>query len=149
MPEQNCPFCGIDEERNRILEVCNRVVVILSNPWLIEGHTLVIPKRHAVSLSALTPDERNELFGTAIYFQEKIKRIFSGLWGKPAGCDFLQHDRPFMPTTKISVPGHVHIHLLPRSWEDDYYQKVQKYETSVFQELGLEEREKFQNLLAE
>jgi diadenosine tetraphosphate (Ap4A) HIT family hydrolase len=149
MSNEACPFCAIDSERNRILKSRERVVVILSNPRLMPGHTLVIPRRHVTSFTALTVDELGDLFGTAIHFQEKLKEVFTELWGVQAGCDLSQHDRPFMPTDRISVPIHLHIHLRPRGWCDGYYQEVLRHETAMFRDMSLAEKKKFQLLLGE
>ena len=45
---------------------------MFSNPRLMEGHLLVIPKRHVEKLSELNEEERKELFDTVIEYQEKI-----------------------------------------------------------------------------
>lgn len=150
MTEKKCPFCNLDTERNRVIDDSRpNVVVILSNPRLMAGHTLVIPRRHADRLSALDPNEREWLFHTAIHYQEKIKRVFTERWGKPAGCDLSQHDRIFMPMTELTIPQHVHIHLRPRYWQDPYYEQVLRHETAVFQPLTQGEKDEFQKLLAE
>jgi diadenosine tetraphosphate (Ap4A) HIT family hydrolase len=147
MAEKPCPFCNLDRERNRILHESKYVVVVLSNPRLMEGHALVIPKRHVDRLSVLSSTERLALIDVAVVFQERIKEAFLSLWGKPAGCDLSQHDRIFMPTTQLSVPQHVHIHLRPRYWQDPYYEEVLRHETDMFQPLSDEEKEKYQKLL--
>ena len=142
--DSNCPFCAVDKEKNRILLETHSVIVILSNPRLMPGHTLVIPRRHVAAWTDLAAFAREELLETAIRFQGKLKRLHPG-----GGCDLSQHDRPFMPTTKLTIPRHMHIHLRPRTWCDEFYEKVSKHETDVFQDLTQEEKEKFQKLLAE
>jgi len=143
MPEPECPFCLIQSsaEEEGILFKGQHVFVILSSPRLMEGHLLVIPKIHVSELSALTADETGELFGVAIGFQKRLKELFQ------SGCDLSQHDRPFMPTTRLTVPHHLHIHLKPRTWKDEYYEKVQQYETDLFKDLSSEERGRLWGLL--
>lgn len=140
MPD--CAFCPPKLVQDEVLEEKEHVFVKLSNPRLMPGHVLVIPKRHVSSLSELSPVERAELFDTAMALQEKIKALSPG-----NGCDLSQHDRPFMPTTKLTVPQHLHVHLRPRTWQDGYYQAVSRHETAVFQELPEGEIERFREIL--
>lgn len=142
--DSNCPFCSAKLSKERILYEEKLVFVILSDPRLMEGHTLVIPTRHVSSLAELTEDERRKLFHVAIRFQEKLKKLYPG-----GGCDLSQHDRPFMPTTKLTIPGHIHIHLRPRTWQDGYYERVLMHETGMFGELTRAEMKKFRKLLGE
>jgi histidine triad (HIT) family protein len=136
-----CPFCKIlTEVRERIIQEKAYSFVILSDPRLMPGHTLVIPKRHVERLSELTEEERKDLFDTAIIIQEKILDEFA------SGCDLAQHCRPFLEQSRLKV-DHVHIHLRPRELEDELYQKVQKYEVAVFKELDRAEFEKYKNIL--
>ena len=151
MQVPECAFCLVDQKRNPILKDGRLVFVVLSNKRLILGHTLVIPKRHVSTLAELSNDERLELFETAIHFQEKIKALWS-LTG--AGCDLSQHDRPFMRNTPaarsgLAVPEHLHIHLRPRIWQDEYYERVLRHETSMFAEPNFEELQRMVNLLGE
>lgn len=136
-----CRFCEIEEkQKQRILTVRDRVVVIFSNPRLMPGHLLVIPKRHAVSLAELSAEEQKELFDTVINFQEKILKHVA------AGCDIRQNNRPFLPESELTV-RHVHIHLQPREFEDELYVKAQQYEKEVFKPLPEEEVRKYRELL--
>jgi diadenosine tetraphosphate (Ap4A) HIT family hydrolase len=143
MTAEECPFCNLNTERNRVLKEGKLVHVIVSNPSLMQGHTLVLPKRHVSMLAELTVDERAELLETAIHFQQKIKTVFQ------SGCDLLQHDRPFMPATKVSVPGHLHVHLRPRQWKDPFYTKVAVHETPLFYDVPEHEMRKVLRLLGE
>lgn len=136
----DCPFCNIPKEK--ILKQGKNVCVILSNPRLRPGHALVIPKQHALKLSELDEDTRKELLDTAIEFQEKIISKVS------SGCDIRQNYRPFLKQSKLKV-DHVHLHVLPRDFEDELYQKSQIYEKEIFKDLSDEEKEKFSKLLAE
>lgn len=145
MINQKCPFCFEPEEKARkILKEGRHVRVILSNPRLMVAHTLVIPKRHVATFPELSEEELTELFKAAIHFQEKLKKLHP--YG---GCDLSQHDRPFMPTTRLTIPGHLHIHLRPRFFKDRYYKKVLIRETRQFGKLTEEEENELLELLAE
>jgi len=127
-----CPFCDPVRNRDRTLKNGKLVYVILSDPRLVFGHLLIIPKRHVEKLSQLTAEERKELIGTAVEFQEKILEKIA------EGCDLRQNYRPFQKEDGIKV-NHLHLHLLPRELHDNLYQQFQIYETGVFRPLSKEE----------
>jgi len=130
-----CPFCDVSNEKNRILKEGKFTRVIFSNPRLMPGHLLVIPKRHVEKISELNKEEREELLNNVIEFQEKIlKKVASG-------CDVRQNYRPFQKQNKLKV-HHLHIHLYPRELFDELYEKCQIFEKGVFNELSEEELNK-------
>jgi len=53
-----CPFCNINSEKTRILKDGNFTRVVFSNPRLMPGHLLVIPKRHVEKISDLNKEEQ-------------------------------------------------------------------------------------------
>lgn len=132
----DCPFCEILVNRTRIIEEKIYCFIILSNPRLMPSHTLVIPKRHIEKVSDMTKDEKNELFDALLEYQEKILNNIA------SGCDIRQHYRPFMPQSKVKV-NHIHFHLHPREFEDVLFEKSQRYEHEMWEELSEEEREKY------
>jgi len=131
----NCPFCNIYEKKERIIESKEHTFVILSNPRLLPGHLLVIPKRHIEKLSELNEEERKEIFKTVIEYQEKIINKIS------KGCDIKQNYRPFLKQSNLKV-DHMHFHLLPREFEDELYKKSQFSERDIFKKVSDEEIEK-------
>jgi diadenosine tetraphosphate (Ap4A) HIT family hydrolase len=136
-----CRFCDLEtKETHRIVERLEHCLVIFSNPRLMPGHLLVVPKRHAVHLSDLNDSEQKELFDTAIQYQEKILNNIA------SGCDLKQHNRPFLPENDLKV-DHVHVHLQPREFEDELYTKSQIYDREIFKPLEQEEIEKILPLL--
>ena len=138
----NCPFCSLNSERNRIIRAGDFVTVITISPRLTPGHLLVIPKRHVGKISELREDERQELFATAVEFQERIlERIASG-------CDLTQHYRPFQQQDGIKV-DHLHIHLRPRELYDELYEKCQIHERDVFTKPSEEELRAITEALSE
>lgn len=137
-----CPFCTIDKEKTRVVHKTALSFVALSNPHLMPGHILVIPRRHVERLVELNGEERMDLFHTLVKMQEKILQKFS------RGCDIRQNMRPFLPQGRLKV-DHVHFHLQPREFKDDLYEKSQKFEADIFQDLTEEEEEKFTGLFGE
>jgi ATP adenylyltransferase len=132
-----CPFCK--QERSLLIKDGKLVFVQLSNPRLVDGHLLVIPKRHVGRLSDLTEEERKEILDMTADFQDKILGRFS------SGCDVRQNSRPFLPQSKLKV-DHLHIHLLPREFEDELYKKSMIFETEMFKDLTDEEKVRFVKL---
>ena len=128
----DCRFCKIDPKKSKVIKRGKSVYVILSNPRLVDGHLLVIPKKHVEKLSQLDKEERDELIETVIEFQEKILSKFS------SGCDMRQNCRPFLKESEVKV-DHLHFHLLPREFEDELYKKCQIHEKEVFRMLTEEE----------
>ena len=135
-----CPFCTLDPKRNTIIENRKNCFVMFSNPRLMEGHLLVIPKRHVERLSELNEQEKKELLETVIGFEEKLLKIFPG-------CDIRQNYRPFVKQSDHKV-NHLHIHLQPRTMEDDLYKKVQVFEKDVFKWSTKNEESKLIKLLS-
>jgi diadenosine tetraphosphate (Ap4A) HIT family hydrolase len=124
-----CRFCNLEEkESERILKVFTHCTVIFSNPRLMPGHLLVIPKRHLLNLCELSEEERKELFDVTITYQEKILKHVA------PGCDIKQHNRPFITENDLKV-DHLHIHLQPRGFEDELYLKSQIHDIQIFQKL--------------
>ncbi len=138
---ENCPFCDIDKERNRILKDGNFVRVIFSNPRLMPGHLLIIPKRHVEKISELNNGEQQESFKMIIEFQEKI------LSKVASGCDVRQHYRPFEKQGRLKV-NHLHFHLQPRELYDKLYEKSQILEKDVFKDLTPKELDKMFKILS-
>ena len=101
---------------------------------------MVIPKRHVGKLSELSKDEKEELLNFIIEYQEKI------LNNVAQGCDIRQNYRPFMKQGKLKI-DHLHIHLLPREFDDDLYLKCQIFEKTIFKPLTQEEINKISKLL--
>ena len=131
----DCPFCKIDKEKTRIIKEGEYNYVCFSNPRLMPGHLLVIPKRHVEKLSELSKDEKDELFNLVIEYQEKILKNTAN------GCDIRQNCRPFQKQSGLKL-DHLHIHLQPREFEDELYQKCQIFKKDIFKPLTQEEIDK-------
>ncbi len=137
----NCPFCDdISKKADRIIKETEHTVTLLSNPKLMDGHLLVIPKRHIEKPSELTIQERIDLFNEVINIQEKVLEKIA------PGCDISEHYRPFIPDNKFKVT-HLHFHIRPRFLDDELYTKVQIDEKDVFKDLDSGEWEKYKLIL--
>jgi ATP adenylyltransferase len=74
------------------------------------GHVMVAPHRHIATLAAATPDELSEMMALARRLEHAMKEAYhpDGInlgmnLGRPAGA---------------GVPGHLHLHMVPR-WSGD------------------------------
>ncbi len=113
--DDGCVFCRIlasDEpgEKTYVVrrdEVC--AVLLNAYPYTT-GHLMVMPVRHVGELEDLTTDETSAVWGTVTDAVRALKAAYrpEGLnvgvnLGRPAGA---------------GVPGHFHVHVLPR-WNGD------------------------------
>ena len=135
----DCPFCAIDKEKTRIVKRYKNFFVVLSNPRLVRGHLLVIPKKHFEKLFELNKKLKGELFEILVEFQEKLLRFYFG-------CDIRQNYRPFLKENKFKV-SHLHFHLIPRKFEDKLYKKSQIFEKEIFENLRDKEAKEVINIL--
>ena len=100
-----CPFCEKNIDKKSIVKKGKTVIVFLSDPRLVKGHLLVVPRRHVEKLSELTKAEQEELFRTVIEYQEKILSLFA------SGCDIRQNYRPFQKQNGLKV-HHLHFQYM-------------------------------------
>ncbi|MFZ2188953.1 MAG: HIT family protein [Candidatus Moraniibacteriota bacterium] len=135
-----CPFCNINEKRNKVIDKSEKVSVIFSNPRLMPGHILVIPKRHIERISELDDEERTALMEMVAKWEEKIVSKIS------LGCDVRQNYRPFQKQSNLRV-NHLHVHLQPRNYKDELFQKCQIHEIDIFKDLEVSELDKISELL--
>lgn len=132
----DCRFCTIiNDETEHVVAYRRHCFVLLSNPRLVPGHLLVIPRRHVEQPSELSEEERKDFFDTMLEYQDYI------LAHVAPGCDMRQHCKPFLPESRLKV-NHVHVHLLPRTFQDEIYIHTQKND-ELFTEMTNQERDHF------
>ncbi|MBF7081756.1 HIT domain-containing protein [Desulfallas sp. Bu1-1] len=111
-----CIFCeklnaaGEKDRENYVLFRGEKAFVILNIYPYNNGHLLVAPARHVGDIEELDPVEMQELFSTTRLMVKLLRRAFNpdgfnvGVnLGKIAGA---------------GIPGHFHIHIVPR-WGGD------------------------------
>jgi ATP adenylyltransferase len=109
-----CIFCdkpaaGDDERSNIVFRSAHCFAMLNTYPYN-NGHLMVAPFRHVATLSMLTPDERGDLIECVARAEALLARALSPQ-GMNVGVN-LGH------CAGAGVPGHVHVHLVPR-WEGD------------------------------
>lgn len=133
MAQTDCPFCNIHTQKDRILWEDDLTVTFLSDPRLMPGHTLVVPKRHIEKPWELTKEELLQIFHNLWKIEQRV--IETGLG---TGCDVRQNYRPFMPQSRIKV-DHLHFHAMPRTFQDELYQASMRFEE--FEDVEDDERQ--------
>ena len=123
----DCVFCNL--RKGRIIAETKNTMTLLSDPYLMKGHSLVVPKLHVERLSDLSHGVRHELIDEVMKFQQVL---MNGL--KAQGVDLRQNYRPFLPNSKLKV-SHLHFHLVPRWFEDELYEKSMIHEKEIFKDL--------------
>lgn len=137
MEKADCPFCDLKE---RILKENERAFVLLSNPRKTPGHFLVIPKRHVEKPWDIEVAELQDVFSLIGFIEQRLVEHFGG------GCDMRQNYRPFLPQGRLKV-DHIHYHVIPRTFKDTIYEKVEQFETGLFEDLSDEEHDRIARLL--
>ncbi len=109
-----CIFCekpGEDDDRKNLILLRTPLSFIILNAYPYNnGHLMVAPFRHVGTLGELTPEERCDLMETVAGAEGILTRAFAPQ-GMNVGIN-LGH------CAGAGVPGHVHVHIVPR-WEGD------------------------------
>jgi diadenosine tetraphosphate (Ap4A) HIT family hydrolase len=107
MPNQ-CPFCDIEASR---IQLENGVGIAILDAFPVsEGHTLVIPKKHVVSLYDLPTNEQAALWQLVSEVRSNLSHKL-----KPDGFNIGINDGRAAGQTVM----HAHIHVIPRRIGDD------------------------------
>ena len=111
MKHEDCIFCKIaqDKKYERKIKESNNFFAILDIKPVSEGHTLIIPKKHFVTLLDLP----NKLGEELLKF---TKDVASDLLEKKKGDGFNIIMNNLEPAGQIVK--HAHIHVIPRKEND-------------------------------
>jgi len=107
MNSVSCAFCdrpglAVIWESSCFLAVCNRFPVV-------EGHSLLLPKRHVASFMALTPEEWADLYGMS-------RQLIAALLSTYDTTSFDYALQEGVPAGR-SIE-HLHFHVIPRRTGD-------------------------------
>lgn len=116
--EARCVFCrilrsgttGTSDEKNLIVHRGTDAIVILNAYPYTSGHLMVMPIRHVGSLGDLTDAEHAEMWDLVRHATGAITRAYN-----PGG---LNVGANLGRAAGAGIPGHLHIHALPR-WDGD------------------------------
>jgi ATP adenylyltransferase len=110
---EGCVFCekvqSEEDEANLVLLRGDKTIVMMNLYPYNNGHLLIMPKRHVGDIEDLTGEEMAELF---LMTQKivKVLRVFN-----PEGFNVGAN---IGKVAGAGVPGHFHIHIVPR-WGGD------------------------------
>ncbi|UCE23599.1 MAG: HIT domain-containing protein [Candidatus Zixiibacteriota bacterium] len=112
--EKGCIFCRRlkmkDSVKNLVLYRADKTFIILNKFPYNSGHTMIVPKRHVAQIEKLSDEEAHEFFALTQKTVAAIKKVL-----KPSSLNL------GMNLGRISgagIPGHVHMHVVPR-WHGD------------------------------
>jgi len=112
--QTGCVFCNAlakhDDEGNLIVMRGERAFIILNKYPYTSGHIMVAPLAHKANIEELDPPTRAEMMELASLCMSTLRKIYApqafnlgANIGEAAGA---------------GVPGHVHLHIVPR-WNGD------------------------------
>lgn len=104
---ENCPFCKLDKKR--VINEREFSYALLDIYPVSKGHTLIIPKRHVLSIEDLNNKEIIDLFENLIKIKEALKNYFK--------CDGFNIGINLGEVSGQTIE-HIHIHLIPRYKND-------------------------------
>ena len=107
MLDTSCPFCSLP--RSRVIDENRHGLLIRDGFPVSPGHSLVIPRRHILSLFDTSADELADLFSLL----NRAKQVLASEF-HPDGYNVGINDGAAAGQT---VP-HLHIHLIPRFFGD-------------------------------
>ncbi len=111
---RGCLFCRLLRERTDraawVLARSRHAFVVLNAFPYNSGHVMVAPRRHAAGLSGLEPAERADLVELLERTERAVRRAY-----RPQGLNVGMN---LGECAGAGVPGHVHLHVLPR-WSGD------------------------------
>jgi ATP adenylyltransferase len=112
-----CVFCRIlasgadDDDTNVVWRHPSGLIVALLNAYpYATGHLMVMPARHTGDLETLEANEHAELWAGVTAAVRAVKAAY-----RPDGCNVGAN---LGRAAGAGVPGHLHVHVLPR-WAGD------------------------------
>ncbi len=112
--KENCLFCWLkkvkDKQKNLILYRGKKVLVVMNRYPYNSGHLMVAPLRHIASFEGLTPDEGADLLRLVQASIKFLRQEFA-----PQGFNVGAN---LGASAGAGVPGHLHLHIVPR-WQGD------------------------------
>lgn len=109
--EQKCVFCAIASRQipASVVYEDEKVLGFLDINPLTEGHTLVIPKNHAVNIFDISAEDLKHILLVAQKISNNMKNAIQA-----EGVDLVQASGE---TADQTVP-HFHLHIIPRKTDD-------------------------------
>lgn len=126
-----CVFCNLND--NYVIHEENEVVLVVPLYAYIDGHMLIIPRRHVRSVKELTPGEW-ETMRKFMYIAKKLIRETHGI----KGIQIIQKDG----ATAQSTVEHLHFHAIPFDNPDLTVWNYRKLKNTPAENVGLYNKQK-------
>lgn len=109
--KQSCIFCAAHAGKKDfvLFKTCRCAALLNIYPYN-NGHTMVAPLRHARDWHALSAEEGTDMFNSV----SRVIRVLDAIL-KPDGYNIGAN---LGRTAGAGIPGHLHIHIVPR-WNGD------------------------------
>ena len=110
---EGCLFCNLlqaDDETVHIVHRGDAAFVVLNAYPYNTGHLMVAPNRHVGEAGDLASDERKEIFDLTCRSVDVIRDAM--------GADGFNTGMNLGSVAGAGVPGHLHMHVVPR-WDGD------------------------------
>ena len=113
----DCIFCQLDKHRKHVIYEDEWIYVIHDKYPVVEGHLLVIPKKHYENITEMPDNELADLI-------KIVKKMELMLMEKMdvKGFTIKQNWQPFVKNNHLVI-HHVHFHIIPRQLNDAYVRK--------------------------
>jgi ATP adenylyltransferase len=118
-------LADMDDDEAMILERTAVTFTVMNAFPYTSGHVMVVPIRHVASITALDGDEAAAL----IHATQRATAAIEGVY-TPGGVNIGMN---IGPGSGAGVPGHLHVHVLPR-WNGDTNFMTAVAETRVLPE---------------
>lgn len=121
-PSGSCPFCiqyapQEDDRKNFIIKRFASCAVMLNLYPYNAGHLLLIPYKHAATLSELTPEIRSEMMEVLEQTTRTLQKTLNNQ-GTNVGINLGEK------AAGGSIPEHLHLHIVPRFQGDTNFLPV-------------------------
>jgi ATP adenylyltransferase len=111
---EGCIFCykpeAKDDEKNLIVHRSKHCFVMVNLYPYNNGHVMVVPFKHACTLSELPKNALNDLFATVQLTEHILCEAYK--------CEGMNIGINIGKAGGAGVEGHIHVHLVPR-WHGD------------------------------
>lgn len=111
--EERCLFCRLPAEPDEAALIVARgrlAYTVLNRYPYTTGHVMVAPHRHIANPSEATPEERLEMWELLAAAEDAIAEVM-----RPDGFNLGAN---LGRVAGAGIPGHLHLHLVPR-WQGD------------------------------
>lgn len=110
-----CPFCDPKVLENQVFFETEHTLALIPYKPIMEGHALIIPKRHVAQFEELTEEEIKEI-GITI---KRVHQISLKLFHTPS---YILHQKNGKEAGQSVF--HLHFHYLPKQLSDSSYLKL-------------------------